>query len=559
MGTEESRGPCTGAPSALEAEPEYERGRPGWLGLSGRMLAASVVVAALGAGAVALASQRVEPLGEAFRDAFVGTQGVYEPATGIVSPDQVAFDIVVKAAHNGEQIFFRYDVPTPLPAFFGQFSVYRDGEWVAVGGSSVGPEPNGLDEDRISMLVGDGSVRGFANQGGWITCHEDLRGHGTADIMPASADNEEVASHPVLGEVYNRSTTLKYIPQSRDAGPEWWDFDGWSAMSADRVDDYVQRHEAGTFLDFWFWRAHNTGPIGYGTNQYVFEYRSGSPGSPPRVMNWDGEARQPEFMFDPDVTGYHAMDWEVIQQQGYGWDDYFYLIDGVNAVPFDPDHAWQEGDTLPRLRLVAPEETGGTIRSAATLVPDGDGWRWQVEMWRAMDTGQRLTDKPMVSGRTYDAAVAVHRLSVGSRWHFVTRPFTIGVDMPADVTAARVDGDRPEWDAIAGTTLTVVYPGQTSWTFITSDDHPGAGEIRNDSMSVLGCHDDPIGLGAANRAIEPRLAGVAVPDTASGGIRAFDPGNAAFVFLVIALLTVGVAVALGRGRKVTGDDTEDPR
>jgi hypothetical protein len=155
--------------------------------------------------------------------------------------------------------------------------------------------------------------------------------------------------------------------------------------------------------------------------------------------------------------------------------------------------------------------------------------------------------------------VAVHRLATGSRWHFATLPFSVGVDMPADVTATRFDGDAPDWDAIEATTLTAIYPGQTNWEFLTSDDHPGATEVRNDSMSVLGCHDDPIGLGAANRAIEPRLAGVALPDgePRSIFIRAFDPGNAAFVFLIIALLTVGGAIVLGRTRKATTDEPED--
>lgn len=526
----------------------------------------TALVVALSIAAVALASERVAPLseaptatvladdaplGEQFRDVFVGEEGIYDPAAGLVTPDEVAFDIEIQAAHNGHEIFFRYEVPTPKPAFYNLYSVYRDGEWIAVGGSAIGPEPHGLDEDRIAMLIDDGSVKGFSNQGGWLTCHEDLRGHSGLDIMPSAAENEDVAAHPVLGEVYGRGQTLKYIPQSRDTGPDWWgQFDGWDAMSPENVDAYQQRQEAGVFLDVWFWRAHNTGPIGYATNQYVFESRSGSPGSPPRRMNWDGEAGQPSFMFDPDVAGYRAMDWDAVQRGEYGWDDHFYLADGVNAVAFDPDYPWQDGDTIPRLRLEPPEETRGTIRSAASLVPDGDGWRWQVEMWRAMDTGQPLSDKVMTPGRTYDAAIAVHRMATGTRWHFVTMPFAIGIDINADVTAARFDGDRPDWDTIPSTTLTAMYPGQTSWQRV-SERHPGGAEIRADTMSIAGCHDDPVGLAAAMRAKEPAWAGIAdrveQPTTLVASV--FDPGNAAFIFLIIALATILGAIALGRSPK----------
>jgi hypothetical protein len=525
----------------------------------------TALVVALGIAAVALASeQRVaplsesptatvladnSPLGERYRDLFIGERGTYDPVNGIISPDEVAFEIQVQAAHNGEDVFFRYDVPTPLPSFYHDYLVYRDGDWVRAGRSPVGPEPHGMYEDRITMLLDDGSVKGFANQGGWITCHEDLR----EPFMYGSTPNESeaVEAHPVLGEVYGKEDVRKYLPQSRDAGPDWWgQFDGWEAMSPDNLDAYTRRHEAGVFLDLWHWRAHRSEPIGYSDNQYVFESRNSSPGKGPYTTNWDDDAGQPAFMFDPDVAGYHALDWEKVQAHGYEWDDQFFLADGVNSVAFDPNREWQNGDTIPRRLLRVPEESRGAITSRADLVRDGDGWRWQVELRRALDTGYPTADKVLKPGRTYDAAVAVHRLATGSRWHFVTMPFTIGMDMPADVTAARFSGDRPDWDAIEPTTLTAMYPGQTSWQRV-SQRHPGGYEIRADSMSVVGCHDDPVGLAAAMREKEPQWAGVAdrveQPTTLVASV--FDPGNAAFIFLIIALATILGAIALGRSPK----------
>jgi hypothetical protein len=406
------------------------------------------------------------------------------------------------------------------------------------------------------MLLDDGSVKGFANQGGWITCHEDLR----EPFMYGSTPNESeaVKGHPVLGEVYGKSDVRKYLPQSRDTGPDWWgQFDGWDAMSPENVETYEQRHEAGVFLDLWHWRAHRSEPIGYSDNQYIFQHRNSSPGTGPYRTNWDGDADQPAFMFDPDLTGRFGLDWETVQQQGYSWDGgEFFLAEGVNAVPFDPDHDWQDGDVIPRVLLQTPDGSRGAITSHADVVPDGDGWRWQVELRRALDTGHPTADKVLKPGRTYDAAVAVHRLATGSRWHFVTMPFTIGIDVIADVTAAPFDGERPDWDTIEPTTLTAMYPGQTSWQRV-SQRHPGGAEIRADTMSVLGCHDDAVGLAAAMRTMEPQWAGIEahIDEPTTMAATVFDPGNAVLVFLVIALGTVLGGVVLGRRRR-TADGEE---
>jgi hypothetical protein len=531
-----------------------------------RAAVGGALLVGLGVATVAIASERVAPLseaptatelvaeaplGEAFRDTFVGASGVYDPANGLVAPGDVAFDIEVKAAHNGDEIFFYYEIPTPRPSFYHDVAVYRDGAWIQAGILPIGTEPHGLQDDGIMMLIDDGSVPGFSNQGGFLTCHDDL--------LYDRAPGEAFQAHPVLGGTYGYFRQSKYIPQSRDGGTEWWQA-SWDAMSLDNLDAYQQRREAGVFLDLWQWQAHRSAPVGYADNQYIFDTRHSDPGAGTFISNWDAAAGQPRFMFDPYLTGYLAMEWDLVQQQGYTWAGQgFYLAEGDNALPFDPDHEWQDGDTIPGQLLRIPEGNRAAIRAATDLAPDGDAWRWQVELRRAMDTGQPTTDKAFVSGRTYNAAIAVHRLATRSRWHFVTLPFTVGVDMPADVTAARFEGDRPDWDAIEGTTLVALYPGQTNWQWLTSSEHPGASRIRNDSMSVVGCHNDPVGLAAANRSLEPRLAGISTPEPDTGLLRRwFDPGNAAFVFLMIAAISVLGAVVIGRLRSAPNPDEDQP-
>ena len=488
------------------------------------------------------------PLGAAFLDVYLGETGTADPATGIYQPAETHMDVGIKAAFDDDQIYVQYTFATPLPSYYHDVVVYRDGAWMRVGASPDGPEPHGLYEDRITMLVDDGSVKGFANQGGWLTCHDDLRD----PFMYSSAANDDVAAHPVIGEIYGQSDQRKYIPQSRDTGPQWWQFDGWDAVSEENLERYGDRHASGVFLDLWHWRAHRSEPIGFSDNQFVFETRRSSPGTGPYGTNWDSADATPQFMFDPDVTGFRALDWTDVQEQAYGFGDHFYLAQGVNAVPFDPEHEWQEGDTIPRRFLRTPSGSRGIIESTATLGEQADGnWVWQVELRRPLDTGFAEADKALRPGRTYDVAVAIHRLATGSRWHMVTLPFTLGIDTPGDVTASRFPGDTPDWTAIEGSTRIAIYPGQTSWQWLTSDDHPGGKQVRDDTMSVVGCHDE-IGLGAANKEIETYLAGLTPfsPPELTAARPGIEPGNIVLWFVVSAVLILAAAIAIGwfRGR-----------
>ncbi|MFU8888831.1 MAG: ethylbenzene dehydrogenase-related protein [Trueperaceae bacterium] len=485
------------------------------------------------------------PLGVAMWNAYFGETGVSDPANRIAQPDETHMEVTVKAAHDGERIYFQYVFPTPVPSYYHDYLVYRDGAWVSAGSGPVGPEPHGLHEDRVTMLVDDGSVQGFANQGGWVTCHDDL----AAPNMYAAADDDDVEAHPVLGDIYGHDEQGKYLPQSRDAGPGWWEVSGWDAMSLENLERYAERLDAGVFLDLWHWRSARSNPIGYSDNQYVFENRNSSPGTAPYGTN--ASSGLPRYMFDPEVTGFRALTWDALQAQEYGPDGPTFIVPGVNAVEFDPDHAWQEGDTLPRRFLRTPTDSRGAIEADGVLIPLADGtWQWQVTLSRALDTGFPQADKAFVPGRTYHAAVAVHRLGTGGRWHMVTLPFTVGLDTPADVTANRFVGDAPNWSAIPGSTRIAIYPGQTNWEWVTSDAHPGGVQVRDDSMSVVGCHDE-IGLGAANKEVETYLAGLTPfsPPELTVSRPGIEPGNIVLWFVVAAAAILVIAVALGRLRR----------
>ena len=52
--------------------------------------------------------------------------------------------------------------------------VYQNGEREARGGEAIGPDPDFLVEDRVAMMIDDGSVPLFSRYGGYITIGDGL-------------------------------------------------------------------------------------------------------------------------------------------------------------------------------------------------------------------------------------------------------------------------------------------------------------------------------------------------------------------------------------------------
>ena len=72
---------------------------------------------------------------------------------------------------------------------------------------------------------------------------------------------------------------------------------------------------------------------------------------------------------------------------------------------------------------------------------------------------------------------AVHRDALGSRWHYVSLPVTLGLGRDADVEAARFEGEAPQWQQ-PWYDVVLFYPGQVSWPHLNSAKHAGADKIK---------------------------------------------------------------------------------
>jgi hypothetical protein len=366
-----------------------------------------------------------------------------DPERHISIPAQLTMPLYVQAAYNDSTVFIRYRWPAERPGILHDVLRYEDGEWIREGRGVPGSEPDGLHEDRVAMMLDDGSVPEFSRYGGYITVGAGLAG--LTDEAP-----EEVT---------------KYLPATRTRPGQWGD------MVPDN--ELAQLRAGGYFLDLWHWRAARSNPVGESDDQYVSSARSGDEGSSTYSTNWDGDLGQPKVMFDAAKAGHKALKWDDIQAGAIAQDSVYALVPDV-TVPFDPDADWENGDVLPR-RIVKP---GTGSRGDISVAGEGrwsDGY-WDVTLSRALDTGNPRDDKILHDHRTYDVAFAVHRDATGGRWHYVSLPQRLGLAHEGNIMAMKFQGLLPEWGE-DWSEITLFYPGQVTWPMLISETHAGAEDI----------------------------------------------------------------------------------
>ncbi len=373
----------------------------------------------------------------------------------------------VAAVYNDKEVQIRFEFPTDQPSWYHQYWVYEDGTWVRCGDASERPDPHGLYEDRISMMLDDGSVPHFANAGGFVTVHPGMRS------LDSAASPEEVAEHPYLGGVLGRDDVRKFISPSREGFPgrdSWKRVRSKSRLDALRAD--------GVFLDLWQWRAHRSHPVGYADNGYVLEYRHASEGRSMYTTNWDADAGQPAWMADPENTGHRALRIEKLKAQAYGQDDPYYLTE-ASAVPFDPERAWRNGDAIPHQLLRKPSGSRGAIQASGGYSEGA----WRVSLTRSLDAPNPHDSKSLRPGERYSVAFAVHTRGAGNRFHHVSIPHSLGLGVGADITAQYVESGSLDDAEAEWIELTLFYPGQVTWNWLLSD-HPGSYLVETDAMHI---------------------------------------------------------------------------
>ena len=361
---------------------------------------------------------------------------VYIPAQ-----ERLTSSLRVGVAYNDSHVSVVYEYETDNPSWYHDYLVYEDGEWTRIGRGVAGPQPFGLNEDRISMALDDGSVEGYDYWGGYVTMHPGVQSR--TDAAP-----EDIR---------------KFLEASRSGE---LDDESWQRHLPEEQLDELR--EAGTFFQTWQWRAHRSNPVGFADPGYVLAQRHSAGGESMYATNWDGEAEQPLYMYDPaEHDGMVALERERVEAREYTQDDPYYL-NVEQAVPFDPEHEWQDGDTLPRRYLQQPSGSRGAL-TADGRYEDG---AWRVRITRTLEAPDPLDSKSVEPGQTYNVAFAVHADATQGRWHYTSMPLPFSLDdeeahLRAVYTEGELDEAEVEWLEVP-----LFYPGQAYLEWLRDNGHP---------------------------------------------------------------------------------------
>ena len=330
-------------------------------------------------------------------------------------------DLGVQVAYDANNAYFRFQWKTlnRYPGNDHQYLRFDGNEWKVYGYPKLdkvvqeGKQP-GIYEDRMSIIIDDGKVPGFAQQGCWLTCHNGQRD------MPNVFTKEEVGNNALLSAL-KKSDVRKYLPSTRTDPSDW--------KTGRSIDEIAKLKAEGGFVDLVQWRAHRSNAVGMSDDGYVLEFRNGDAGKDPFSGNADAKTHTPKFMWDAKKTGYKSITADKLRKGEH------VLIREVNAVPFDPNAGWKEGDLVPDYVLSREDANG----SAAD---NGGKGTWKNGMWTVVMTRplglKNDDDKALADGGVYNVGFAVHDDNITTRGHHVSFVRTLGFGVKADIRAVKL-------------------------------------------------------------------------------------------------------------------------
>ena len=327
----------------------------------------------------------------------------------------------VQAAYDAKNAYLRFQWKTDnaYPGTEHQYLRFDGKEWKVFGYPKLDKpvqdgQEMGIYEDRMSIMIDDGKVPGFANQGCWLTCHDGQRD------MAKQFTKDEVAGNALLQAIKKRDVR-KYLPDTRTDPSDW--------KSGKSVEDIAKIKAAGGFVDLIQWRAHRSNPVGMTDDGYVLEFRLSDSGKDMFGGNADAKTHQPKFMWDASKVGYKSITIDQLRKGDH------YLIREQNAVPFDPNAGWKEGDMIPDY-IVSRADAKGSAADNNAIASWKDGV-WTLVMVRPLGLAND-DDKALKAGGVYNVGFAVHDDNITTRGHQVSFVKTIGFGAKADIKAVKL-------------------------------------------------------------------------------------------------------------------------
>lgn len=339
------------------------------------------------------------------------------PVTGKLG----SVELKVQTAYDATNAYFRFQWKTqnPYPGTEHQYLRFNGTEWKVHGFPKLdkvvqeGQQP-GIYEDRMNIMIDDGKVPRFAKQGCWLTCHDGQRD------MPKQFTKEEVADNALLKAI-KKSDVRKYLPSTRTDPTDW--------KTGKSMEEIAKIKAEGGFVDLIQWRAHRSNPVGMADDGYVLEFRNSDGGKDMFSSNADAKTHAPKFMWDQGKVGYKSITMDQLRKEDH------YLLPGKNAVPFDPNAGWKEGDMIPDY-VVSREAAKDSAADNNAIA----GWRdgmWSVVIIRPLNLGN-ADDKALKEGGVYNVGFAIHDDNITTRGHYVSFVKTLGLGADAEIKAVKL-------------------------------------------------------------------------------------------------------------------------
>ena len=403
-----SQVPTTTVPLFYPGQSTYE-----WLRSDGHPGAKSVK------GGMACTSCHGQPGSEKAKGDKLVVGGPLEPTP--VKGKNGSVDLKVQAAYDEKNAYlhFQWKTQNPFPGSEHQYLRFDGKEWKVYGYPKLdkvvqeGKQP-GIYEDRMSIMIDDGKVAGFAKQGCWLTCHDGLRDSRN------QFTKEEVAANPLLTAI-KKGDVRKYLPDTRTDPSDW--------KTGKTVEEIAKLKAAGYFVDLIQWRAHRSHAVGMADDGYVLEWRLGDAGKDMFGGNADAKTHAPKFMWDAKKVGYKSITADQLRKGDH------FLIREQNAVPFDPNAGWKEGDMIPDY-VVSREDAKGSAADNNAISSWQDGM-WSVVLIRPLGLANN-DDKALKAGGVYNVGFAVHDDNITTRGHYVSFAKTLGLGAKADIEAVKL-------------------------------------------------------------------------------------------------------------------------
>ena len=330
-------------------------------------------------------------------------------------------DLKFQVAYDAKNAYLRFQWKT-LNAYPGsehQYLRFDGKEWKVYGYPKLdrvvqeGKQP-GIYEDRMTIMIDDGKVPLFAQQGCWLTCHE-----GELD-MPKQFTKEEVAANALLNAI-KKNDVRKYLPATRTNPSDW--------KTGKSVEEIAKIKAAGGFVDLVQWRGHRSHAVGMADDGYVLEWRLFDAGKNMFSGNSDAKTKAPKFMWDAKKVGYKSITADQLRKGDH------FLMGEQNVVPFDPNAGWKEGDMLPRYVLSRADAKGSAADNNA--IANWKDGMWTVVVIRPLGLAND-DDKSLKEGGVYNVGFAVHDDNITTRGHHVSFVRTLGIGAKADLRAVKL-------------------------------------------------------------------------------------------------------------------------